>query len=70
MKKKLTPCSNLREWRERHKLSQRAAAAQFGLSQATWNKYELGYVTPRKARLERLARETGVPLAVLTGVAL
>lgn len=60
---------SLADWRDGHHLSQRDAAAKFGISQSGWNKIELGTRHPRRVLLKKLVEETGVPLEVLVGVA-
>lgn len=60
---------SLAAYRKDHGLTQRDAAAMFGMSQSAWHKIETGLRHPRKALLKRLVVMTGVPVEVLTGIA-
>lgn len=59
----------LKLFRQAHGLNQRAAAKQFGVSQAAWSRWERGEQRPGRAMAKRLMRETGAALDVLMGVA-
>lgn len=60
---------SLKAFREGKGLSQRAAAAQFGISQSAWWKYEQGFRYPHRRIAKLLMEQTGVPLEVLMGLA-
>jgi len=55
----------LRGFRLAHGLSQREAAAQVGIHQTEWGRYEAGLRTPRSDVAERIVKLTGVSLASL-----
>jgi transcriptional regulator with XRE-family HTH domain len=58
---------SLLAYRLAHKLSQREAAARFGISQAAWARYE-NQVTRPKNEIARLLVHAGIPLDVLMGL--
>ena len=60
---------SLLAWRTAKRLSQREAAAQLGMTQASYSRFELGRNRPRVETLKRILAETGVPLEVMVGVA-
>lgn len=60
---------SLLAWRTAKGLSQREAAAQLGMTQASYSRFELGRNRPRIETLKRILAETGVPLEVMVGVA-
>lgn len=62
------PYPNLRAYREANGLTQREAAAKFGIKQAHWSKIELGRLRPNNTVAKRLMDEAGVPLEVLMGI--
>lgn len=56
---------SLQAWRLAHHLSQREAAKQVGITQATWCRYEDGSRRPKRRRAEQLEAATGVRAADL-----
>lgn len=54
----MTAAEKLRAWRERAELSQAAAAARVGLSQAAWSDYEAGLKRPQVEQAIRLSELT------------
>ena len=60
----------LKAWRHAHGLTQIDAAAKLGIEQGSYSKIERGRRVPRRDLLERIARETHVPLESLVGVSL
>jgi transcriptional regulator with XRE-family HTH domain len=58
----------LRDYRRARKLSQRAIAAEFGISQAHWCRLEAGTRCPRPRFAARLAKASGIPLSRLLGL--
>lgn len=59
----------LKTFRKAYGLNQAAAAAQFGVSQAQWSRWENGLRRPSSKLAKKLIRETGVSLEVLMGMA-
>jgi transcriptional regulator with XRE-family HTH domain len=55
--------ARLRRWRKKHKLSQAACAADFGISLSLWTKLERGERKPGHELSRRLAEKAGTPIA-------
>ena len=53
--------ARLREWREGIPLTQKEAAARFGVTQTTWSRYETGKSKPGFTFAAELADETDIP---------
>jgi transcriptional regulator with XRE-family HTH domain len=59
---------SLKAYRKAYRLSQKAAAKKFSVSQAEWCRIENGDRFPRAALARRLYEGTGVPIEVLIGL--
>ena len=61
---------DLMSWREDQNLTQKEAAARLQMTIQEYQKYEWQRRSPRRARMAWIAKETGVSIAFLAGVAL
>lgn len=60
---------DLKTWRTAHRLDQRAAAAELGISQTKYSRLERQVMFAKGQSAKRIIEHTGVPLEVVTGVA-
>lgn len=63
------PYPSLEAWRNDLRLSQEKAATKLGVSQNYYSRLERGVQFPRRQLAMAIARETGVPLETVLGVA-
>lgn len=71
MSQKRTRLRTLKTFRDEQEppLSQAQAARRFGISQASWSRWERGQYRPNRDMAKALMKVTGVPLDVLMGIA-
>ena len=62
------PYPTLKHWRQTHRLNQRAAARELGITQASYSRMETGLQYPRRHLAKTISERTGVPLETILGL--